>query len=80
MSDVLVTDGNQAPIVFRTKDLEVLFVDGGSSYLLITFNEAGKPGDGRHIWGESLVRPFGRHHNPRFYDPFRELVPGSRHA
>jgi tetratricopeptide (TPR) repeat protein len=59
MSDVLVTDSNQAPIVFRTKDLEVLFVDGGSSYLLITFNEAGKPGDGRHIWGESLVRSAG---------------------
>ncbi|WP_428486524.1 tetratricopeptide repeat protein [Rhodopila sp.] len=52
---------NDAPAhtVFFSENLEVLFIEAATSYLLITFNEAGEPANGRTVWGDGLVRSAG---------------------
>jgi tetratricopeptide (TPR) repeat protein len=54
----LVTE-TPASVVFLSENLEVLFLPGSTDYLLITFNEAGEPANGRTLWGEKLVRRKG---------------------
>jgi Flp pilus assembly protein TadD len=51
-----VTNTSPAKKVFLSERLEVLLIEGSSPYLLITFNEAGEPANGRTVWGDRMVR------------------------
>jgi tetratricopeptide (TPR) repeat protein len=48
-----------ASVVFFSDNLEVLFLEGSSPYLLITFNEASASANGKEIWGDKLARSAG---------------------
>jgi tetratricopeptide (TPR) repeat protein len=54
-----IANDNPATVLFLSENLEVLFVEGSTTYLLITFNEAGEPANGRRVWGDTLIRSAG---------------------
>ena len=46
---------HSASVIYKDNSLELLYFDGGSEFLLVTFNELTTKADGKHFWGDAYA-------------------------